>query len=88
MKLCPECSKSPWPFVMVFFLASVSGFITWLTLSYSQLGLLERVGGTALIFIAVGATLLHYVLSCMRRHCRHDHPKHAGVPAERPGNMS
>jgi hypothetical protein len=73
---------------MVFFLASVSGFITWLTLSYSQLGLLERVGGTALIFIAVGATLLHYVLSCMRRHCRHDHAKHPGVTTGPPRKVS
>jgi len=28
-------------------------------------------------FLAVGATLLHYVISCMKRHCRHGNtPEH------------
>ena len=78
MKFCPECSNSPWPFVMVFFLASVSAFVTWLTLSYSQLGTLGQIAGSAVAFTAVGGTLLHYVLSCMRRHCRHGQRGQAG----------
>jgi hypothetical protein len=78
MKLCPECSNSPWPFVMVFFLASVSAFVTWLTLSYSQLGTLGQIAGSAVAFMAVGGTLLHYVLSCMRRHCRHGQQEQTG----------
>ena len=78
MKFCPECSNSPWPFVMVFFLASVSAFVTWLTLSYSQLGTLGQIAGSAVAFMAFGGTLLHYVLSCMRRHCRHGQREQAG----------
>lgn len=78
MKLCPECSKSPWPFVMVFFLASVSAFITWLTLSYSQVGVLEQIAGSAVVFLAVGGTLVHYVLGCMKRHCRHGQREQSG----------
>jgi FtsH-binding integral membrane protein len=77
MKLCPECSKSPLPFLMAFFLASVSAFLTWLTLTYSQFGTVERIAGTTLVFIAVGATIVHYMLACMRRHCRHgSHASH------------
>lgn len=71
MKLCPECGRSPWPFVMVFFIATVSTFITWLTLTYSQFGLIERIAGSGLVFLGVGGTLLHYIITCMRRHCRH-----------------
>jgi hypothetical protein len=71
MKLCSECNRSPWPFVVVFFVAGISTFLTWLTLSYSQVGMVERVVGSAGVFAAVTATLLHYVFSCMRRHCRH-----------------
>jgi hypothetical protein len=71
MKLCPDCSKSPLPFFVVVFIASVSAFLTWLTLSYSQFDTLERIGGSAIAFLAVGGTILHYVLGCMKRHCRH-----------------
>jgi apolipoprotein N-acyltransferase len=71
MKLCPECSNSPWPFVMVVFLASFIAFITWLTLSLSELGAVERLAGSLAVFVAVAGTLVHYVLSCMKRHCRH-----------------
>lgn len=71
MKLCPKCESSPLPFMMVFIIASLSAFVTWLTLAYSQAGPIECIGGSALAFLAVGATLLHYVLTCMKRHCRH-----------------
>jgi len=73
MKLCSECSKSPLPFVMALFVASVSAFLTWLTLTYSQFSDVERAVGSILVFVAVGATIMHYMLRCMRRHCRHGH---------------
>jgi len=83
MKLCPKCGTSPLPFMMVFVIASLSAFATWLTLTYSQAELIVRLGGSIIAFIAVGATLLHYVLTCMKRHCRHQkspakthHPSH------------
>jgi hypothetical protein len=77
MKLCPECSNSPLPFLMALFVAGVSAFLTWLTLTYSQFGTVERIAGTMLVFVAVGTTIVHYMLACMRRHCRHDqHASH------------
>ena len=79
MNLCPECSKSPWPFAMVFFLTSVCSFITWLTLSFSQIGVVGQIAGSALMFIAVGGTLLHYVITCMKRHCRHEQGQAPGL---------
>jgi len=71
MKLCPKCGTSPWPFVVVFFVAGVSAFLTWLTLAYSELGMLKLIAGSGAVFLAVLGTLLHYVISCMKRHCRH-----------------
>jgi hypothetical protein len=71
MKLCPKCGRSPLAFFVVFFIAGVSAYLTWLTLTLSMAGVIERIVGTLVIFAAVGATLLHYVLSCMKRHCRH-----------------
>jgi len=87
MKLCPQCSRSPWPFVMVLFIDTVIAFLTWLMLGFAGADPLEAAIGTALVFVAVGATLVHYVLGCMRRHCRHDpekarhhhHPRSVGV---------
>jgi hypothetical protein len=71
MKLCPQCASSPLPFIMIAVIAGVVGFLTWLMLGLSELDLGLRVaiaaGGTA----AVAVTLWHYVVSCMRRHCRH-----------------
>lgn len=77
MKLCSECRRTPWPFLMVFFVSSVSAFLTWLTLSYSQFGEVERLAGSVGVFLAVGGTLLHYVMACMRRHCHHHPQGHA-----------
>ncbi len=71
MKLCHQCGRSPLPFVMVVFVAGVSAFLTWLTLSYSDFEKIEIITGSCAVFIAVASTVLHYVLSCMRRHCRH-----------------
>jgi len=71
MQLCRQCSRSPLPFIMVIFVAGVIAFLTWLTLAYSQLGELEVIAGTCVVFLAVATTMLHYVMSCMRRHCNH-----------------
>ena len=71
MKLCPECSNSPWPFVMAVFISAVVAFVTWLTLSLSDIGTVERVLASSAVFLAGIGTIVHYVLSCMRRHCPH-----------------
>jgi hypothetical protein len=71
MKICPECPTTPLPFVMVALIASIIAFLTWLTLGLSFTDPLIRVGGSVAVFVAVGGTLLHYVVSCLRRHCQH-----------------
>ena len=71
MKLCPKCDHSPLPFLMTFVIAAVCGFVTWLTLGLTIADTLTRAAISAAAFVVVGATILHYVLSCMRRHCRH-----------------
>lgn len=71
MKLCRQCSRSLLPFIMVIFVAGVIAFLTWLTLAYSQLSEIQVIAGTGGVFLAVATTMLHYVLSCMRRHCSH-----------------
>lgn len=71
MKLCPECNSGVLPYAMVAVISAVLGFLTWLTLGLSEPSPLVRIGGGVAVFFAVGATLTHYVISCMRRHCRH-----------------
>jgi hypothetical protein len=71
MKLCPQCKASPWPFVMVFFFSSVSAFLTYIMLGFVGAEPIPTVVGTAMAFVAVGGTMLHYVLACIKRHCRH-----------------
>jgi CDP-diglyceride synthetase len=78
MKLCSRCRKTPWPFLFALFIAGITAFLTWLMLTLSDFSMTERLIATALIFLAAAATLMHYVLSCMRRHCRHDHHHHQG----------
>jgi hypothetical protein len=73
MKLCSNCRRTPWPFLFALFIASVTTFLTWLTLSFSQVDATQRIVGAAVMFLAAGATLVHYVLNCMRRHCHHGH---------------
>lgn len=77
MKLCPKCGRSPLPFLMVPLVAGVSAFMTWLTLGLTIAEDTPRLVAGLVVFVAVGATVLHYVLSCLKRHCRHgthDHP--------------
>ncbi len=70
MKLCPRCKKTFLPFVMILLIASLASFMTWLSLSLSDVAGLPLAIACVGVFLAVGGTLLHYVLSCMRRHCR------------------
>ncbi|MBK1646534.1 hypothetical protein CKO25_18165 [Thiocapsa imhoffii] len=79
MKLCPKCSRSPLPFVMILLISSVLAYITWLMLGLSQIAPMPRLAAGAAVFIGIGTTLLHYVISCLKRHCRHDHV-HQGAP--------
>lgn len=74
MKLCKTCFSSPWPFVLMTVIATMTGFITWLTLGLSQPDPQLRIAIAVIAFVAVEATLIHYVVSCMRRHCRHHAP--------------
>lgn len=79
MKLCPKCGRSPWPFVMVLSFASLAAFLTWITLGLSVSETGPRALASGVVFLAVGGTMLHYVLACLRRHCRHgkEHPLEA-----------
>jgi len=83
MKLCNECRKTPWPFAFALFISSVTGFLTWLMLSFGGFNETEQLIGSAAVFFASAATLTHYVLSCMKRHCRqdgcHHHSQHHGT---------
>lgn len=78
MKLCANCKKTLWPYGIVFLVAGVAGYMTWLTLTLSAIGMAERAIASGGVFLAVGGTLLHYVISCMRKHCHHP-----GEPAHR-----
>jgi hypothetical protein len=71
MKLCPQCKATPWPFAMVLFISSIVAFLTWLMLGFVGADRISTLIGTVLAFVAVGGTMLHYVLACMKRHCRH-----------------
>jgi hypothetical protein len=58
---------------MVLLISSVLAFITWLVLGLSQVEPVPRAAAGAAVFFAVGGTLVHYVVSCLKRHCRHVH---------------
>jgi ABC-type nickel/cobalt efflux system permease component RcnA len=57
---------------MALFIATVIASLTRLMLGFTGAEPIEGAIGTALVFVAVGATLVHYVRACMRRHCRHN----------------
>jgi len=95
MKLCPKCGRSPWPFVMVLAIATLSTFLTWITLGLTIDATAPRAVASGGVFLAVGGTLLHYVLGCLKRHCRHgkEHPlearlrrtaMHRAAPSQQP----
>jgi len=71
MKFCSECHVSPWPFALVTVIAAVIAFLTWLITGLSQPEPMVRLGAGLAMFVAVEGTLVHYVISCIRRHCRH-----------------
>jgi hypothetical protein len=81
MKLCTKCIASPLPFVMITLLAGVIGFITWLMLGLSDWGPSPRIAAGLGSGIAVAATLWHYVVDCMRRHCRHHRQLQRTLPS-------
>jgi hypothetical protein len=57
---------------MVAFISAVVAFLTWLMLSLSGLEGASRLLASAAVLVAIASTLTHYVLRCMKRHCRHD----------------
>ncbi len=71
MKLCQHCSKTIWPFLFAFFIAGVAATLTWLILSYSSFDATLRALFAAGVFVLAAGTLVHYMLACMRRYCRH-----------------
>jgi CDP-diglyceride synthetase len=71
MKLCPECRRLWWPFVVVVFISSVVAFLTWLILSLSSLEVAIRLVLSGAVFVGVAGALAYYVVSCMKRHCHH-----------------
>jgi hypothetical protein len=58
------------------FLAVFAAFLTWLTLGYSEFDATEQIIGAIGMFLVAGATLSHYMMTCMERHCHH-HEHHA-----------
>lgn len=73
MSLCPKCSRSRWPFIVIFGITSMISATTWLVLGLSAMDPLTRALIALGVFVGVGGTLLHYVISCLKRHCRHGH---------------
>lgn len=71
MKLCSKCARSFWPFFMVFSIAGVTAFETWVILGLSMDEVLPRAAAAAVVFLAMGGTMLHYVIACLKRHCHH-----------------
>jgi hypothetical protein len=80
MKLCPQCTASPLPFVMIAVIAGVIGFITWLILGLSDWAPVPRLAAAAGACGVVALALWQYVVSCMRRHCRHQGHVHHMTP--------
>ena len=70
MSLCSECRRTPWPFLFIGFISLMVAFITWMMLDLAQLQAGVRLAVSGLVFLAMAATLSHYVMNCMRRHCR------------------
>ena len=76
MKLCADCRKTPWPYVIALFIAGFTAFLTWLTLASAGINPNENRWWTAGMFLGVFGLIMTYMLSCMRRHCRHDNHAH------------
>jgi cytochrome b subunit of formate dehydrogenase len=76
MKLCGECRKRIWPYLIVVLFSAVAGLIMWLTLSAAGVPEDARRMWTIAVFLAVLGLQFTYIISCMRRHCGGDH--HSG----------
>jgi hypothetical protein len=75
MKLCSQCHHTPWPYLVAVFIAAFAAFLTWLILGYNaEFSAHECLLGSIGMFLVVGAALSHYMMSCMKRHCRHNTP--------------
>jgi hypothetical protein len=73
VKLCGHCIKRPWPFLVVLFVTAVPTFLVWMTLRGKDLATEMVYSWTALTFAIVGSVMLTYVVTCLRRHCSHEH---------------
>jgi cytosine/uracil/thiamine/allantoin permease len=73
MKLCGQCRKKPWPYLIAMGIAVFVAFLTSLTLGVSGIAPDANRLWTAGVFVGVIALLLGYMVVCMRRHCREDH---------------
>ena len=72
MKLCRECGKRPWPYLMALFIAAFSAFLTWLTLESAGLPADSVRWWSVGVFLTVAVLLVSYMISCIRRHCGHE----------------
>lgn len=72
MKLCRECGKRPWPYLIALFIASFSAFLTWLTLESAGFSADVIRWWSGAVFVIVTALLVSYMIACMRRHCGHE----------------
>ena len=72
MKLCGECRKKPWPYLLVVFISTFVAFVTSLTLTAAGLTPQAVRWWTVFSFVAAAGVLLSYMVACMRRHCAHD----------------
>lgn len=68
---CTRCCQERWPYALVVVLAGIVAYLTWLVLEFTDSDKTVQIVGSISAFIAVGATLLHYVITCLKRHCRH-----------------
>ena len=73
MKLCNQCHSILWPYAIAIFIAGVTAFLTWLFLGYIEFDTAEQIMGAIGAFLAVGATLSHYMVACMEQRCQHEH---------------
>lgn len=77
MRICKQSWYVIWPYLIAVFIAGFAAFLTWLTLGYSEFDETERIIGAIGMFLIVGATLSHYMMSCMERHCYNSYKHHA-----------